>query len=61
MNTHEAEQEILKMVKQIDAIRVADYLDAETKQQAIARIDAQIRDLKRITGQRRITGKGRRG
>ena len=55
MNKHKAEAEICRLVKKVDAIRDGD-LSTEDKTIAIADFDAQIMDLKKITGPRKIVG-----
>ena len=55
MNKAEAEDAIVVLVKQIDAIRVGARSDND-KHAAIVLIDKEIRELKKITGPRNITG-----
>ena len=55
MNKQEAESMIRQLVTFIDQIRVSPFTD-EGKVDAVARIDALILDLKKITGPREITG-----
>lgn len=55
MNKVEAEAEIVRLVKDIDKIREGGGAKAE-KVNAIAELDAQIKEVKKITGQRKITG-----
>lgn len=54
MNKVEAEAEIVRQVKDIDAIREGNRTD---KVLAISKIDDKIKELKKITGQRKIVGR----
>jgi hypothetical protein len=55
MNKQKAEEAIVSLVQQVDAIRASDMTE-DKKVRAIALIDEEIKDLKKITGPRRITG-----
>ena len=55
MNKIEAEAEICLLVKDVDAIRASNRTDEE-KVEAIASVDATIKELKKITGPRHHVG-----
>ena len=54
MDKDQAEQKIVEIVGRISAIRVS---GAPDRDEQIALLDAEIRELKKITGPRRIVGK----
>lgn len=55
MNKEEAEKKICELVRQIDGVR-AMGLTKEKENGRIAQLDEEIRELKKITGPRHLTG-----
>lgn len=56
MTPKQAEEEICKIVKKMDSIRVNPQLSADDKNLQLSFLEANIIELKQITGPRKITG-----
>ena len=62
-----AEQQIQNLVLRVDAVRSIHqnygdrFIDADTASELIAELDAEIRELKKLTGPRVIRGAGTMG
>jgi len=56
MNAQQAEADIQQAVKNIDVIRANASLTDDEKEVKIAEVDAEITELKKVTGPRHITG-----
>lgn len=55
MNKEEAEKKICELVRRIDGVR-AMGVSKEKEEGRIAQLDEEIRELKKITGPRHLTG-----
>jgi uncharacterized membrane protein YukC len=56
MTEEEAEALIVSLVKKIDRLRASASMSDADKTAAVAQVDSEIRDLKKVTGPRHITG-----
>ena len=56
MEKHEAEAKIVECIKQIDAVRQSVLYTDDQKKERIRQIDTEIKELKKITGQRHHKG-----